>query len=862
MPDYPYIIQLSKKTEPSINAERNARTRQDKEIINDINENRSPFKGYMFENRVWRNFDFFKSKLEYISSNRFNPDDCRFFWGESDGESQQIDCLFLSKEILFLTECSTNSNVDDKIDSFITDKSKLYENGFSDYFMSEPYNIKHFINLFITDKVLDENQREKLKNSDVIGIDINDLNYLDAIQKSYTKDYNNLAFTNFVCHILKQRIPTSEHVWVKATRYRSPLTEGYCYAFSTNPSKIIDLTTVIHRTQDEGLNETYQRFVKSKKLEGVEDYLSSHDRQFPNNLILSSETLKSSNFKKIDIPRNIYSTNQIDKEALDKSQYGFLKLPNVYGDLHIIDGQHRLFGYSRSSKKDKHFINILLYDKSMQDIEKMRIFQDINENQDGLDVSIVWELYERTLKDETSTESITKMNISKFFNKHIFKEDNYILYHRVKPGTPTDLTQSGVRATLAQICGVSNTYKASGKDIPLFKFLMDDNYFGQKDNEGNLIEVAKLLEDYFIAIKSFNEEEFNLNGDGVILFGSLFVAWFKILYEILVFADQKNQLRAHFKSTRQGRINKFKEILTPFYNDKLSQITTDDHRSDFKSLYYGANQKKLLYLLAGSIRDLDGYDDFAPELVAKGSKEIESILSILNSDHETKDLEIKSNIFKVLPDLTSPESEAHAEEQLESVNMLHNTDGGRVVIGITDDLAIVGCDHEINSLFQGKVSVFKQKLKQKILEMSEGKIRDLKIADFVYDNKTLVIIRVPKIKEVSRAGTNKGMLNVKTIGGEEVRGAPEFVKHVYKKLKDPSNPNIPKSPVFLTRNVKPDGPARKEITLDNQSEIVGDILEYRDSNNYFSIDEYLEEIVRQDITASEFENRGNKIDHK
>ena len=72
---------------------------------------------------------------------------------------------------------------------------------------------------------------------------------------------------------------------------------------------------------------------------------------------------------------------------------------------------------------------------------------------------------------------------------------------------------------------------------------------------------------------------------------------------------------------------------------------------------------------------MDGYDDFAPELVAKGSKEIESILSILNSDHETKDLEIKSNIFKVLPDLTSPESEAHAEEQLESVNMLHNTDG-------------------------------------------------------------------------------------------------------------------------------------------------------------------------------------------
>ena len=31
--------------------------------------------------------------------------------------------------------------------------------------------------------------------------------------------------------------------------------------------------------------------------------------------------------------------------------------------------------------------------------------------------------------------------------------------------------------------------------------------------------------------------------------------------------------------------------------------------------------------------------------------------------------------------------------------------------------------------------------------MSEGKIRDLKIADFVYDNKTLVIIEFQKLKK-------------------------------------------------------------------------------------------------------------------
>ena len=72
----------------------------------------------------------------------------------------------------------------------------------------------------------------------------------------------------------------------------------------------MDLTTVNHRTNDAGINLTYQRFVQYDKLNKVKTYLKEYDKQFPNNIILASRTItEAKNFKAIDVSQKFLKAN-------------------------------------------------------------------------------------------------------------------------------------------------------------------------------------------------------------------------------------------------------------------------------------------------------------------------------------------------------------------------------------------------------------------------------------------------------------------------------------------------------------------------------------------------------------------------
>ena len=100
---------------------------------------------------------------------------------------------------------------------------------------------------------------------------------------------------------------------------------------------------------------------------------------------------------------------------------GILNLPSVFGDLHIIDGQHRLFGYNKAQNKDKHYVNVLIFNHQMSLLQQMNVFKDINENQKKLNSNLKWKLYEHTLDNND-----IKQQISAFFNKNLI-DSNFSL---------------------------------------------------------------------------------------------------------------------------------------------------------------------------------------------------------------------------------------------------------------------------------------------------------------------------------------------------------------------------------------------------------------------------------------------------
>ena len=62
------------------------------------------------------------------------------------------------------------------------------------------------------------------------------------------------------------------------------------------------------------------------------------------------------------------------------SQIGTLHLPKQYRSVFIIDGQHRIFGYSGSKYAGKNTIPVVAM-VNLEKEEQVKLFMEINENQ-------------------------------------------------------------------------------------------------------------------------------------------------------------------------------------------------------------------------------------------------------------------------------------------------------------------------------------------------------------------------------------------------------------------------------------------------------------------------------------------------
>lgn len=142
------------------------------------------------------------------------------------------------------------------------------------------------------------------------------------------------------------------------------------YSFSIEPEKLLKIGYVLHRSQaNNSLMPTYQRLIKRKRLLEVRNFVNDGGF-FPNSIIVSIDT----NGKGLTFDR---SNSQVNGAI---SKIGVLHLPQKYRTAYIIDGQHRLYGYSDSKFAASNTVPVVAFvdlDRSQQ----LRLFMEINENQ-------------------------------------------------------------------------------------------------------------------------------------------------------------------------------------------------------------------------------------------------------------------------------------------------------------------------------------------------------------------------------------------------------------------------------------------------------------------------------------------------
>ncbi|MDA9066435.1 DGQHR domain-containing protein [Flavobacteriales bacterium] len=164
-----------------------------------------------------------------------------------------------------------------------------------------------------------------------------------------------------------QEIPEMEN---KIPAVKGKMGKHTYYSFSIEPEKLLKIGYVLHRNKaNKNMMPTYQRLIKKSRLKSIREFINNGG-YFPNSIIVSLDGPKKG--------LNFDHANTQVKSAI--ASVGVLHLPKKYRSAYIIDGQHRLYGYSESDYRSTNSIPVVAFENLDQD-EQVKLFMDINGQQ-------------------------------------------------------------------------------------------------------------------------------------------------------------------------------------------------------------------------------------------------------------------------------------------------------------------------------------------------------------------------------------------------------------------------------------------------------------------------------------------------
>src|SRR5271170_138862 len=141
--------------------------------------------------------------------------------------------------------------------------------------------------------------------------------------------------------------------------------------------------------REEDAQQGFQRALSEGRADDISRYLSSGNGSIPTNVVLSAQSEAGLQYK-----------------ARSK-QLAFSRIPRAFL---VLDGQHRLWGYSKCPVK--HRVPVAIYD-GLSRAEEAKLFIDINTNQRGVPAALLLDI-KQLARMETDKESILRAAFDKF----------------------------------------------------------------------------------------------------------------------------------------------------------------------------------------------------------------------------------------------------------------------------------------------------------------------------------------------------------------------------------------------------------------------------------------------------------------
>jgi DNA sulfur modification protein DndB len=420
-----------------------------------------------------------------------------------------------------------------------------------------------------------------------------------------------------------QQIPDME---ARIPAIRGKMGSYVYYSFSIEPEKLLKIGYVLHRNKaNKKMMPTYQRIIKRSRIKSVHEFIETGG-YFPNSIIISVEADK----KDLQFDR---ANTQVKSTIAD---IGILHLPKKYRSAFIVDGQHRLYGYSNSEFKSKNSIPVVAF-VNLEREEQVKLFMQINENQKAVPKNL-----RNTLNSDllwTSDSLIEQMKALKSrISLELGENRESPLYDRVIIGENKKSTLRCVTTdTIIRAIGRTNflgkvTKKAIDTPGTFYR--------------GNIDEAFERLGPYLIRCYSYLaeslEDEWSKGEEGIAVINKGVYAYIMLLGDIvdhLINAGEctsKTQVKSLFEESMT-----FIDPVIQFYKD-IKQNDADELRSKHGSggdLKYWRTLQLAVRKTHGEFNP-EGLDDYlkkeAREYNTEAFKHIRDIETFFKEDFKAK----------------------------------------------------------------------------------------------------------------------------------------------------------------------------------------------------------------------------------
>ena len=280
--------------------------------------------------------------------------------------------------------------------------------------------------IYVTNNILwSKSDIERADDGDIKIITQSELQYYETFIKHMGPAGKYQVLGDF---LKGQKIPGLSEVRLPAIRGK--IGKDTYYSFVTTPRHLLKIAFVNHQalSRDDG-RPSYQRMISSSRIREIGKFIRQGG-YFPTSILVNfSESLR---FDQISNKANTMQT----------IKFGWITLPTKYRTAWIIDGQHRLYGFSHLEDRYLDQELFILGFEKMSVVKEAQLFITINHEQKSVPKSLLLSVlpFLRRNEDDPSTglaatESAVILSLD--------SDEASPLAHRfVKPGLPPESYQN------------------------------------------------------------------------------------------------------------------------------------------------------------------------------------------------------------------------------------------------------------------------------------------------------------------------------------------------------------------------------------------------------------------------------------